>query len=320
MVNIEKITDRIDNVTKVDGSYFNAILPAPKSVKIEISARCNYRCQFCALRTRDEQPKKDMDFDFFKKVTKELYDAGTREIGVFYLGESFTNPKLLIACIQYLKQELKMPYVFLTSNGSLATSEHVEECMKAGLDSLKWSINAADDKQFELIMGVSSDFQTKTFLNVKKAFEIRNEKGYKTGLYASSIEFGDEQKKQMESLLNEKVIPFVDQHYWLPLYSMGSIATVREEELGFKPTAGNQGRCGNLRDPLPCWCVFTEGHITVDGKLSACAFDATANWVIGDLNENNFMELWNSEEFIKLREAHINKNVNGTICEKCLLY
>ena len=88
--------------------------------------------------------------------------------------------------------------------------------------------------------------------------------------------------------------PYVDEHYWLPLYSMGAFATQREEELGYRPTAGNQGRIGALREPLPCWSAFTEGHVTAEGKLSACCFDATANWTMGDLNEQSFMEAWNS--------------------------
>ena len=44
------ITDRIDSVTKIPPEYMKAAPPAPKSVKIEISPRCNYRCGFCALR------------------------------------------------------------------------------------------------------------------------------------------------------------------------------------------------------------------------------------------------------------------------------
>ena len=64
-----KITDRIDNVTQIPAQYQHAALPAPKSVKIEISPRCNYRCGFCALRTREVQPKWDMDFGLFKRVT-----------------------------------------------------------------------------------------------------------------------------------------------------------------------------------------------------------------------------------------------------------
>ena len=54
---IHSITSRIDHITKIPPAYMAAKLPAPKSVKIEISPRCNYRCGFCALRTRENQPK-----------------------------------------------------------------------------------------------------------------------------------------------------------------------------------------------------------------------------------------------------------------------
>src|SRR5678815_5413953 len=136
---MESITDRIDNVTRIPPAYQHAKLPAPKSVKIEISPRCNYRCGFCALRTREVQPKWDMDFGLFKRITREMREAGVEEIGVFYLGESFMNPRLLVDCIAYLKSEIGMPYVFLTSNASMSCSEAVEECMKAGLDSVSYT-------------------------------------------------------------------------------------------------------------------------------------------------------------------------------------
>lgn len=314
------ITDRIDAVTKIPPEFMKARVPAPKSVKIEISPRCNYRCGFCALRNREVQPKWDMDFELFKRVTREMREAGVQEIGVFYLGESFMNPRLLVDCIRHTKQELGFPYVFLTSNASMAFPEAVEECMKAGLDSLKWSCNAADEEQFEKVMGVSGKLFHRSLENLKAAWELRQAKGYKTGLYASSIKYDGEQFDKMEKLLDEKVRPYVDTHYWLPLYSMGAFATLREEELGYRPTAGNQGRLGALREPLPCWSAFTEGHVTAEGKLSACCFDANSNWTMGDLTKQSFMEAWNSETFVKLREAHLRRDVCGTVCEKCIAY
>lgn len=317
---MSSITDRIDNVTRISQQYLKAAPPAPKSVKIEISPRCNYRCGFCALRTREVQPKWDMDFALFKRVTREMREAGVEEIGVFYLGESFMNPRLLVDCIAYLKRELAMPYVFLTSNASMAFPEAVDECMKAGLDSLKWSMNAADEQQFEKIMGVAGRLFHTALDNVKSAWEVRRRGGYQTGLYASSIKYDGEQQVKMEALLTERVRPYVDQHYWLPLYSMGAFATQREHDLGYRPTAGNQGRIGALREPLPCWSAFTEGHVTAEGRLSACCFDATANWTMGDLNKVSFMDAWNSESFVKLRAAHLRKDVSGTVCENCIAY
>ncbi|MEW5862532.1 MAG: radical SAM protein [Pseudomonadota bacterium] len=314
------ITDRIDHITRIPPERMQAVLPAPCSVKIEISPRCNYRCGFCALRTREEQPKWDMDFALFKRITREMRAAGVEEIGVFYLGESFMNPRLLVDCIAYLKREIAMPYVFLTSNASMAFPEAVEECMKAGLDSLKWSVNATDEAQFERVMGVSGKLFRRALDNIAAAAEVRRRGGYATGLYASSIRYDGEQFERMQALLKERVLPYVDEHYWLPLYSMGSFATQREKELGFRPTAGNQGRLGALRPPLPCWSAFTEGHVTADGKLSACCFDATANWTMGDLNRQSFMEAWNSPPFVALRQAHLRRDVRGTLCEQCIAY
>ena len=314
------ITDRIDSITRIPLEYMKAAPPAPKSVKIEISPRCNYRCGFCALRTREVQPKWDMDFKLFQRITREMREAGVQEIGVFYLGESFMAPRLLVDCIDYLKNEIGMPYVFLTSNASMAFPEAVEACMKAGLDSLKWSVNAADEEQFEKVMGVAGKLFHRALDNIKSAAELRKSNGYKTGLYASSIRYDGEQQAKMESLLRERVTPYVDQHYWLPLYSMGAFATTREAQLGYRPTAGNQGRLDALREPLPCWSAFTEGHVTAEGNLSACCFDATANWTMGDLNKLSFMEAWNAPAFVKLREAHLKKDVCGTVCERCVAY
>lgn len=314
------ITARIDAITLVTADRFHAHAPAPKSVKIELTGRCNYRCGFCALRTRKEQPKGDMSFELFRRITKEMRWAGVEEIGCFYLGESFMAPTLLRDAIHWCKKELGFPYVFLTTNGSLATPSAVLAVMEAGLDSLKFSVNAADMAQFKDVMGVKSALYKDALANLRMARSIRDQNGYECGIYASSIRYDGEQQAAMEKLLAEHVLPYVDEHYWLPLYSMGSLATQREQELGYRPTAGNQGRLDAMREPLPCWSAFTEGHVTADGYLSACCFDADARWKMGDLNHTSFMAAWNSEAFKALRAAHLAKDVRGTACEECVAY
>lgn len=316
----ETITARIDAITGISQDYLWPTPPAPKSVKIELSPRCNLRCGFCALRTREAQPKVDMDLDLFKRITTEMRDAGVEEIGVFYLGESFMNPDLLENAVRHCKQELEFPYVFLTSNATLATPVRVDRVMAAGLDSLKWSVNAADPSQFTEVMGAKPKLFKRALENIKAAHQLRTRFRHDTRLYASSIRYDGEQQKKMEALLEQHVIPYVDEHYWLPLYSMGSLATQREEELGYRPTAGNQGRLDKLRDPLPCWSAFTEGHVRSDGGLSACCFDSDGKWLMGDLTQQSFMEAWNSPQFQALRSAHLQQNVSGTICEECVAY
>jgi radical SAM protein with 4Fe4S-binding SPASM domain len=247
-----------------------------------------------------------------------MRDAGVEEIGCFFLGESMMAPDLLVDAVEWCK-DIGFPYVFLTTNGSLATPEKVERLMRAGLDSLKFSVNNYNERQFKEIVQVKPGLFYDALKNIKGAWFVRESGGFKTKLYASSIRYDGEQQDAMEDLLVD-VVPYVDEHYWLPLYSMGSFATQREEELGYRPIAGNQGRLGNLREPLPCWSAFTEGHVRSDGGLSACCFDASGKWLMGDLTEESFMEAWNSSKFQELRKAHLKKDVKGTICEDCVAY
>ena len=316
------ITDRIDKITHLPDEYKVAKPPCPKSVKIELTGRCNYRCGFCALRMRDCQPKPkdDMSIEFFRKITTDMYESGCQEIGVFYLGESLMAPRLVVQAIQFLKWELGMPYVFLTTNGSLCDEKMAHALMNAGLDSLKFSLNASDREQFEEVMGVKGDLFDASLANLRKTYEIRERCKYKTKIYASSIMYDGKQQERMERLVRTRVKPYTDQHYWLPLYSMGAVATQREEELGYRPTAGNQGRIGGLVKPLPCWSAFSEGHVRADGMVSLCCFDADGRFQVGNLHEDDWMTIWHNEKFRKVREAHLKEDLTGTVCEECVAY
>lgn len=314
------ITARIDAITAIPDQALRVDAPTPRSVKIELCGRCNYRCGFCAIRAREAQPTMDMAWPLFTRITREMVEAGVEEIGLFYLGEPFLASDLLVRAVRYLKAELGVPYVFVTTNGSLATPSRVRAVMAAGLDSLKFSINAADDRQFADVMQVTPRLYTQALAHVREARAIRDAEGYACRLYASSIRYDGEQQARMEALLAAQVLPYVDEHYWLPLYSMGSVATAREAELGYRPIAGNQGRIGALRDPLPCWSVFTEGHVTSRGHLSACCFDADDRFSMADLNEQAFSEAWHSSVFQALRAAHLRRDVSNTICASCVAY
>ena len=310
------ITSRIDAVTRIPSTYMKAAPPPPKAVKIELTSQCNYRCGYCAHRLRLKQ-RGEMEWGLYTRLVGEMVDAGVEELGFFFIGESFIC-EWLPEAIAFAKAR-GIKYGFLTTNGSVATPEKVKRCFESGLDSLKFSMNNADEKQFKQIAQVKGQLFHDAISNLKAARKIRDEGQFSCGIYASSIRYDGEQQTRMQKLVDE-ILPYVDEHYWLPLYSMGSLAKERERELGYKPIAGNQGRLGALREPLPCWSAFTEGHITHDGKLSACCFDAGDKWTMADLNEVSFKDGWNSSAFRKLREAHLRKDVTGTVCEDCVAY
>jgi len=307
------ISTRIDHTTEIQPEYLNTVCPMPKSVKIELTSQCNFQCGFCS--NVQAENKCAMDKAEYKRIVNELASAGVEELGLFYIGESFMVPWLDEA-VYYAKQA-GIGYVFLTTNGSLATPSKVKEVMAAGLDSLKFSFNNADAQQFRKITGIAPRWYGKIIDNIKSACTIRDDNGYSTKIYASSIKYDGEQQELMQTAVNE-ILPSLDEHYWLPLYSFGAQANDSEAALGMKPGAGNPGRLGAMRSPLPCWAVFKEGHITHDGKMSACCFDSNDKWAMADLKTVSFVDGWNSQEYQDLRKAHLSGDVRGTACEACI--
>lgn len=308
------ITNKIDAITEIPAIYRSVTPPIPRSVKIELTARCDYKCFFCASAHRLRK-KADMEWDLLTKLLREMREAGVEEIGMFYLGESFMYPQLAEA-IRYAKQECGYPYVFLTTNGRLATADKIEACMAAGLNSLKFSFNHADQQQFHEVTGVKKKEFSKVLENIKAAKNIRDQGGYDCGIYASSIKYDGDQLARMETAV-EEILPYIDEHYWLPLYGQAGLTSGANETV---PVAGNPGRVGAMRDPIPCWAVFTEGHVTYDGGLSACCFDHDGAFRMGDLKKDSFIEAWHSAPFQRLRQANLNGDVSGTACEKCIAY
>jgi len=313
---IGKITDRIDAITVISDERSVPAPPCPRSVKIELTARCNFNCSFCATgyKLRD---KRDMEWDFYLKLLKELKTAGVEEIGMFYLGESFILPWLPDA-IKAAKDE-GFEYVFLTTNGSLCTSDKVRACMEAGLDSLKFSLNYADEDQFKSIALVKGSLFQDMTNNVKEAHAVREEGRYKCGLYGSYIRYDGQQGDRMASMVNE-LEPFLDEVYALPLYSQADLVSVDEKNRGWEIRGGNPGRADNMQPAMPCWSLFTEARVTYEGHLSACCFDHDGRFRMGDLNEVGFMDAWTSPEFQALRQAHLNRDVSATVCKDCVAY
>jgi pyruvate-formate lyase-activating enzyme len=306
---------RLDHITSIPDAYRTPTPPAPISVKVELTGRCNYACQFCATRSK-LRTKGDMEESEFVRLALELREAGVQELGLFYLGESFLVPWLPEA-IRYAKHTAGFPYVFLTTNGSLATPERMKACMDAGLDSLKFSLNWANGDQFEDVARVKSTLFLQATDHIRQARRIRDQGGYSCKLYGSYIAYDDAQAERMRAYV-EAIREGVDDVYELPLYTQAAHIQA-EDAPSWRFSVGNQGRAECMRPPVPCWALFTEGHVTWDSKLAACCFDHDGKFEMGDLSTTPFMEAWHSDKFQELRKAHLDNDVKETVCAPCII-
>jgi MoaA/NifB/PqqE/SkfB family radical SAM enzyme len=283
------VAARIESVTRISATQLRTAPPAPRSANIELTSECNWACAFCPQPGRARK-RGEMRWTLFTRLVGEMADAGVGELGLFFLGESFLCDWLPDA-IGHAKAR-GIPYTFLTTNGSLATPARVKACMEAGLDSLKFSLDFADAREFAQGAGARPGLHRDAIANLKAARAVRDEGGYACGLYGSSIDRDGARQERMAPLVAE-VLPYLDEHYWIPLHEPGSPL------------------------PIPCWSLFTRAHVTFDGKLSACAFDAGEAAIMADLAKESFMDGWRGVRFARLREAHLRRDVSCTICEDC---
>ena len=61
------ITDRVDNITDIKETHKGCVIPAPPSVKIELTSWCDLKCSFCAT-SKNLRKKGDMDYDFLNSI------------------------------------------------------------------------------------------------------------------------------------------------------------------------------------------------------------------------------------------------------------
>jgi hypothetical protein len=302
------ITARTAVFRTVPADLLTPAPPFPRSAKIELTTRCNLRCYFCASAKRPRAAR-DMSLPFFERLALRLRRLGVDQLGLFYIGESFLCDWLPEA-IQYAKDVCGYPYVFVTTNAVAATPKRVRACMERGLDSLKFAFNWANADQFHAVTGTAAEGFDQAIANVAAARAIRDEieaaSGHRCALYASSVAYDSEQREHMSSTL-ERLAPMVDEHYWLPLYGDRALGAASSDA----PSPSKA---------LPCSTLFTELHVTVDGQLSACCLDAAPRFHMADLDHDTLTHAWHAPEFQALREAHIARDVRGTVCESCIAY
>lgn len=322
---LESIKSRIDGVTHIPKEYLGTKIPCPPSIKVELVNSCNLKCAGCGINGRQEAGREVIDLGLFDRIIREFVENGGYEVGLFFIGESTVKPDVLLKALRICKRN-GVKYTFLTSNFTLLNPMLAGELMEEGLDSLKASINFDTSESFADGTGVKGKLWDRALNNLKAAYEVRAAHNYKTRLYASSIKFSDEQQAKMASLLAKRVIPYCDEHYWLPFFSeMQSPLAEENIKRGWKANAGNQGRLGNLRPPVPCWSVFREAHLAlrkINGEtrhvLSLCCFGATDDWDAGVLDGSTFMDVWNGQTAQWLRDKHLGGDLHGTPCESCI--
>ena len=268
----------------------------------ETSNACNHACIFCAHQKMKRKIGK-INTEFVFDILKQAYDLGTREVGFYATGEPFLVPELP----DYIRKakEIGYTYVYLTSNGALATPERIRAVIDAGLDSIKFSINAPERKMYAFIHG-KDDFDTVLehlkYLNQYRKESGRNYKIFVTGILTRYTE-------NMKDMYFDVFKGLADEIVFKNVYNQG----------GYMPEIDTLLRCTyDNEEYRRCNLPFDAISVTCEGYLSVENADFENMLVVADLNKVSLKDGWYGEKMKKIRQAFIDDKLEGTLCDGCV--
>jgi MoaA/NifB/PqqE/SkfB family radical SAM enzyme len=225
------------------------------------------------------------------------------ELGLSAKGEVLVNNDFT-AIVRSCKEEFHIPYVYISSNGALMSKKRAIELVEAGLDSIKFSINALTKEHYKEVHQVD-DFE-KVLQNFKDLIALKREQYPKLKIFLSSVI--DMSKEELESgfkvLLGEEDYALID---GVSLYAL-TYTPKFEVHSDAKVTS-------------KCSIPFRELYINSDGTLGLCCKDYFDAVNFGSLLEHDFMDIYNSKAFKEVREMHKKSEFpDGHLCKNCLLY
>ena len=290
---------------KSEKDIFVSTPPFPREITLDI----NNRCYFCANPKIRKYDALDLDLAF--KLMKEAKENGSTDLALQATGEPFMDKRLP----EFIKEgkRLKYEYIYINTNGALANSKRAKPVIDAGCDSIKFSINAHNRENFKKVHGYD-DFE-KVIENLKWIFKYRNENNIKMGIYVSTVKNSESDfvAEDIEKVITENCDKF---EFRAISNQGGSMMELNEKENIQK---GNV--LGSLKkDDVLSKCVYPFNRIVVNphGFVVPCTADFHKQLEIGDTTKKSLIEIWNGDEFKYLRNKHLNNELEGIYCNKCI--
>jgi len=297
------LQDRVRMKKAGRANLYSLTPPFPTSnFLLELSNACNHACLFCAHQKMKRKVGK-MKPEMVESALRQAYELGTRECGFYATGEPFIVPELP----QYiaLAKKIGYTYVYLTSNGALATPEKIRAVIDAGLDSIKFSVNAPERELYKFIHG-KDDFDT-VVEHLKYLGQYRKESGKNFKIYLTGIltRFTE----NMRDMYYEKFGDMVDQIVFKLVYNQGGYMPEIQHLLRCECDTETRRGC-NL--PFDAICVTQEGYLSVENA------DYENMLIVGDLNKQTLKEAWYGEKMQEVRKMFMSDCLDGCICDCCI--
>jgi len=281
--------------------------PFPKTSLIELSNACNHACVFCT-NPRMKRKKGFLNIEIYEKFVRDAIALGLRNVGLYSTGEPFLMKNLN----DYIRiaKDAGAGYIYITTNGALATPEKLISAIDAGLNSIKFSVNAGTRETYKLTHG--ADNFDKVMENIRFVSNYRKEKNIDLTLMASCVltKYTDDE----EEIVKDQLLPLVDDLAFYGVFaqfgqSIDQLDMLRSTMTDSYPELGKASACS---------MVWNRVHLSCEGYLSMCCGDYENALVYADAKVSSLEDAWHNHVITEMRKRHQAQELDGTLCKNCL--
>ncbi|HWQ26864.1 MAG TPA: SPASM domain-containing protein [Chlorobaculum sp.] len=269
----------------------------PTEVTIETQAVCNARCSFCPYDTMKRKGERMSDalidkiIDDLKAIPKDL----SFTIAPFKVNEPFLDKRFITVC-EKINKELHNAQLRIFTNGSTLTDDVIDRVSGVRNVIHLWvSLNESEKASYEAKIKLPFD---KTIAKLD-ALHKRADGGDFHQVIVSRVADGSDADGKFRLFLKERY----------PLFDC--VLLGREDWTG-QVSSEEQRRVSSYG----CYRWF-EVSIMASGKVALCCMDGEGKHVIGDVNNQSVLDIYNSPRYKKLRQYTNSRIAAVPPCDQC---
>ena len=283
----------------------NLPLSTPWVIFVDPSISCNFQCKFC-YHSRSVI-KGIMEWDLYTKIISDiqLFESCIKTLRLYGFGEPLINPKFA-DMVKHAKDIQIAENIDTTTNGSLFNPKLNLEIIEAGINRINISVIGINTEQYKSFSNYSINFE-KYVDNIAHLYHNR-----KQCIIFIKIN-GDVISKEDQQKFLEIFTPISDGiaiEHMMDCWQLPELNIIKNKEVGvYGQPLSHVEICPYI---LYSYCVQSNGEV------SACFLDWNKKLIIGNINQNNLVDIWNSDKMNNLRKLMLKMLRSSLpICKSC---
>ena len=300
----------------------------PVTMDIEPTTGCNFRCTMCQVSSPNFSSK-NLDFEMFKKVIED--NNQLLKIKLQGMGEPLVNSKFFDMVDFASKRGIVSE---ITTNGSLLNEANIVKLFNSNLSRITISIDGATSETFEKIR-VKSNFN-EVVRNCKNLVKHFKKKIIRPEISAWCVIQNDNVSEFNKVYELCREIGFDKLTYQFYLSGWGKdewniinknkridIKNIQDQIKEVQIKGSKEGMEINIFDEnllsfsRQCVWPWESSYISKTGDVVPCCIIGDEKVVsFGNIKDNSFKEIWNSEKYKNFRRD-IKNNKIPDYCKNC---